>query len=145
MGGQAMTGRLAGKRALCTAAGQGIGGATALAFAREGAEVIATDIDLAALEEIGALAPSLALRRLDVRDSAAVGDLAREIGALDVLFNCAGFVHHGTVLDCTEADWDFSFDLNVKSMYRTIHARVLREEGWMDVNYLSRELLHKPW
>ena len=115
-----MSGRLAGKKALITAAAAGIGRATTLAFAAEGAEVIATDVDeknLATLKGKG-----IATRRLDVRDSAAVDALAKELGALDVLFNCAGFVHHGTVLTTSEQDWDFSFDLNVKSMYRTIHA-----------------------
>jgi 2-keto-3-deoxy-L-fuconate dehydrogenase len=115
-----MSGRLAGKKALITAAAAGIGRATTLAFAAEGAEVIATDVDeknLATLKGKG-----IATRRLDVRDSAAVDALAKELGALDVLFNCAGFVHHGTVLTTSEQDWDFSFDLNVKSMYRMIHA-----------------------
>ena len=113
-------GRLDGKRAFLTAAGQGIGRATAEAFAREGAEIIATDVDrakLAGLEKSAAR-----LEALDVRDSAAVQKLAESVGPIDVLFNCAGFVHHGTVLDCSEEDWDFSFDLNVKSMHRTIRA-----------------------
>jgi 2-keto-3-deoxy-L-fuconate dehydrogenase len=115
-----MSGRLAGKKALITAAAAGIGRATTLAFAAEGAEVIATDVDeknLATLKGKG-----ITTRRLDVRDSAAVDALAKELGALDVLFNCAGYVHHGTVLTTSEKDWDFSFDLNVKSMYRMIHA-----------------------
>jgi 2-keto-3-deoxy-L-fuconate dehydrogenase len=113
-----MAGRLAGKRALVTAAGQGIGRATALAFAGEGATVLATDI---AEEKLAGLADALiATRCLDVTDAAAIAALAEEIGALDVLFNCAGFVHHGTILDTTPADWDFSFALNVRSMYLTI-------------------------
>jgi 2-keto-3-deoxy-L-fuconate dehydrogenase len=112
-----MAGRLAGKVALLTAAAAGIGRATAEAFAREGARVIATDIDVAGLAGLEG-----DKRKLDVRSSQAVEALAREIGAIDVLFNCAGFVHHGTVLDCSDADWDFSFDLNVKSMHRTIRA-----------------------
>lgn len=116
-----MSQRLAGKRALCTAAAQGIGRATVLAFAREGAEVIATDINDALLAEMAEDA-SITAHRLDVRDSAAVKALAQELGAVDVLFNCAGFVHHGSVLDCSDEDWDFTFDLNVKSMYRMIHA-----------------------
>ena len=114
-----MAGRMAGKTALCTAAAAGIGRATAQAFAREGARVIATDIDLDGLAGLDA-----DKRKLDVRSSEAVEALAREIGAIDVLFNCAGFVHHGTVLDCSDADWDFSFDVNVKSMHRTIRAFV---------------------
>lgn len=116
-----MVDRLAGKRALVTAAAQGIGRATALAFAAEGAEVLATDINEAKLGELSGT-PGVTVRPLDVRDDAAVAALAAEAGALDVLCNVAGFVHHGTILDCAEADWDFSFDLNVKSMYRTIRA-----------------------
>lgn len=109
-------GRLDGKKALVTAAGAGIGRATALAMAREGAQVIATDINEAALADLKSA--GLETRVLNVRDSAAVAALAAEIGALDVLFNCAGFVANGTILDCAEEDWDFSFDLNVKAMYR---------------------------
>ncbi|HYG90965.1 MAG TPA: SDR family oxidoreductase [Azospirillum sp.] len=117
-----MAGRLNGKTALITAAGQGIGRATALAFAAEGAEVLATDINEATLATLAAENPAIRTRRLDVRDSEAVGRLAAEVGAVGVLFNCAGFVHHGTILDSTEADWDFAFDLNVKSMYRMCKA-----------------------
>src|ERR1700734_4308592 len=102
-----MAGRLAGKVALLTAE----------AFAREGARVIATDIDVADLKGLDA-----DKRKLDVRSNEAVEALAREVGPIDVLFNCAGFVHHGTVLTTSDADWDFSFDLNVKSMHPTIRA-----------------------
>lgn len=114
-------GRLAGKRAIITAAANGIGRSTALAFAREGAEVIATDLNAEAMDGMTSegIARCLAL---DARDTSAVNDLAKELGAVDILFNCAGFVHHGTVLDCSEDDWDFSFDLNVKSMHRMISA-----------------------
>jgi len=115
-----MSGRLAGKTALITAAAAGIGRATTLAFAAEGAEVIATDVDEKNLATLAG--KGISTRRLDVRDSAAVDALAKELGALDVLFNCAGYVHHGTVLTTSERDWDLSFDLNVKSMYRMIHA-----------------------
>jgi 2-keto-3-deoxy-L-fuconate dehydrogenase len=111
-------GRLDGKRAFLTAAGQGIGRATAEAFVREGAEVIATDVDISKLDGLMAAR----LEALNVLDTAAVERLAADVGEIDVLFNCAGFVHHGTVLECTEKDWDFSFDLNVKSMHRTIRA-----------------------
>nr|WP_306269202.1 SDR family oxidoreductase [Pararhizobium sp. IMCC3301] len=114
-------GRLAGKRAIITAAANGIGRATALAYAREGAEIIATDLNAAALEGLTEEGISRAVA-LDVRDSAAVKELAADIGAVDILFNCAGFVHHGSVLECSEDDWDFSFDLNVKSMHRMISA-----------------------
>jgi 2-dehydro-3-deoxy-L-fuconate 4-dehydrogenase len=116
-----MSGRLAGKKALVTAAAAGIGRATALAFAAEGAEVIATDINIGKLPEL-AKTPGITTQRLDVTDNAEVEALAKEVGAVDVLFNCAGYVHHGTILDCSEKDWDFSFDLNVKSMYRMIRA-----------------------
>jgi 2-keto-3-deoxy-L-fuconate dehydrogenase len=112
---------LAGKRALVTAAAQGIGRATALAFAAEGAEVTATDINLDRLEELVGT-PGIAVRRLDVLDAQAVNSLAAELPPLDVLCNVAGYVHHGSILDCPEEDWDFSFDLNVKSMYRMIRA-----------------------
>jgi len=114
-------GRLAGKRALVTAAAQGIGRASALAFAREGARVIATDVNEAKLAELAGTA-GIETRRLDVRDDRAVKELAAEIGTIDILLNAAGFVHHGTVLECGDEDWEFSFDLNVKSMYRTIRA-----------------------
>ena len=116
-----MTDRLRGKRAIITAAAQGIGHAAARAFAAEGAEVMATDINEKKLEELNEVANILTLP-LDVTDFEAVRAFASKQGAPDILFNCAGFVHHGTVLECTEADWDFSFNLNVKSMYRMIHA-----------------------
>jgi 2-keto-3-deoxy-L-fuconate dehydrogenase len=116
-----MSGRLAGKKALVTAAAAGIGRATALAFAAEGAEVIATDINIGKLPELAKTA-GITTRRLDVTDGAAIAALAKELGVLDVLFNCAGYVHHDTIIECTEADWDFSFDVNVKSMYRMIRA-----------------------
>src|ERR1700679_3005408 len=117
-----MSGRLAGKIALATAAGQGIGRATAIAFADEGAIVWATDINEQLLEALSRERPNIRTRRLDVRDRRDVANCAAEVGALDVLFNCAGYVHHGNILDCSEEDWDFSFDLNVKSMYRTCRA-----------------------
>ncbi|SHM79128.1 SDR family oxidoreductase [Rhizobacter sp. OV335] len=113
--------RLAGKAALVTAAGQGIGRATAEAFAREGARVIATDINDAALAELSRI-PGITVHHLDVRDGAAVQSLVAGLGPLQVLFNGAGFVHAGTILECDDAAWDFSFDLNVRSMYRTIRA-----------------------
>jgi 2-keto-3-deoxy-L-fuconate dehydrogenase len=116
-----MSGRLAGKKALITAAAAGIGRATTLAFAAEGAEVVATDVDMDKLTALDGKT-GITTRGLDVRDGAAIDALATELGALDVLFNCAGYVHHGTVLDTSEKDWDFSFDLNVKSMYRMIRA-----------------------
>jgi 2-dehydro-3-deoxy-L-fuconate 4-dehydrogenase len=115
--------RLRGKKAVVTAAAQGIGRASALAFAAEGAEVVATDVNAAKLEELKADAKGkLQTRRLDVTDAQAIAALARELGAVDVLFNCAGFVHHGTILDCAEKDWEFTLDLNLRSMYRMIRA-----------------------
>ena len=114
--------RLKGKTLLVTAAGQGIGRASALACAREGAEVIATDINAELLESLAREAPSLRTRLLDVRDGAAVQALSETVPALDGLFNCAGFVHEGTILQCDEAAWDFSFDLNVKGAWRVTRA-----------------------
>ena len=117
-----MNARLAGKTALVTAAGQGIGRASALAMAAEGAKVLATDINPASLNELDeAQMPSLETFVLDVRDDVSVreGTGGRDI---DVLFNCAGFVHHGKVLDCTDDEWDFAFDLNVRSAFRMIRA-----------------------
>jgi 2-keto-3-deoxy-L-fuconate dehydrogenase len=116
-----MSARLAGKTALITAAGQGIGRASALAFAREGARVIATDINEAALASLAAEG-GCTTQRLDVLDAAAIDATVKAHGPIDVLFNCAGFVHAGTVLDCTEDEWSFAFDLNVRSMYRLIKA-----------------------
>jgi 2-keto-3-deoxy-L-fuconate dehydrogenase len=118
-----MTQRLAGKTAFITAAGQGIGRATALAFAREGAKVIATDIDAKALDALRAEC-SCTTEVLNAMDAAAIADAGKRHTKVDILFNAAGFVHHGSVLDCTESDWDFAFDLNVRSMYRTIKAFV---------------------
>ena len=134
-----MTQRLAGKKALVTAAGQGIGRAVAEAFAREGAAVIATDINEAALAELASV-PGITTRRLDVTDAAAIEALAAELGALQVLFNGAGFVHAGSVLDCSEADWDFAFTLNVRSMYRLIRATLpamLQAGGGSIINVAS--------
>jgi 2-keto-3-deoxy-L-fuconate dehydrogenase len=116
-----MTGRLNGKTAFCTASGAGIGRATAIAFAQEGARVIATDIDTTALEQLRREGIA-ATHRLDVRDTTAVNALAKEVGPVDILFNAAGYVAAGTILECSDGDWDFSFDLNVKSMHRTISA-----------------------
>ncbi|HKR40845.1 MAG TPA: SDR family oxidoreductase [Paraburkholderia sp.] len=112
-----MVQRLAGKTALITAAGQGIGYAAAELFAREGARVIATDLRIDALAALPVEA-----RKLDVLDGAAITALAQELGTVDVLFNCAGFVHAGSILEASEEDWDFAFDLNAKAMYRTIRA-----------------------
>src|SRR5438067_6639924 len=134
-----MPDRLKGKRAFVTAAAAGIGRAAAIAFAREGATVFATDIDekaLAALKSEGVAD----VARLDIRDSAAVAAAAKRAGPVDILLNAAGYVHHGTVLDCSDQDWDFSFDLNVKSMHRTIKAflpAMLEKGGGSIINISS--------
>ncbi|MBI3515295.1 MAG: SDR family oxidoreductase [Proteobacteria bacterium] len=135
-----MAGRLAGKKALTTASAQGIGRATALAFAAEGAQVIATEVDFERLKPLEAT-HGITVRALDVTDLSAITKLAVEVGALDVLFNCAGFVHHGTILDCSEKDWEFSAALNIRSMYRMIRAllpaMVARGKGASIINMAS--------
>jgi 2-keto-3-deoxy-L-fuconate dehydrogenase len=110
--------RLTSKKVLVTAAGQGIGRASAEAIIREGATLIATDVNLAHLGDLEACTT----RQLDVTNAAAIDALVREIGPVDVLFNCAGFVHSGSILDCDDAAWDFSFNLNVRAMYRMMRA-----------------------
>jgi 2-keto-3-deoxy-L-fuconate dehydrogenase len=115
-----MTARLAGKTAFVTAAGQGIGRATALAFAAEGAKVIATDLNEGLLATLAS--DSIVTAKLDATDGDAIAAAAAKTGPVDILFNCAGIVHHGTVLDATEAEWDFAFSLNVRSIFRTIRA-----------------------
>lgn len=135
-----MADRLKGKVVLVTAAAAGIGRAIAQTCSAEGATVIATDIAVDKLDDVKA-AKRL---KLDVRSTAAVNaladDVAKEFGALNVLVNCAGFVHHGTALDTTDEDWDFSMDLNVKSMHRTVHAflpDMLKKGGGSIVNIAS--------
>src|SRR6478609_1587671 len=136
-----MAARLIDKVALVTAAGQGIGRAIADAFAAEGAKLIATDVEEAKVADIK---NAVLRQKLDVRSTEAVEAMAKEVaekfGALDILVNCAGFVHQGSVLDCSERDWDFSFDLNVKSMHRTIKAflpGMLERGGGSIVNIAS--------
>ncbi len=116
-----MSGRLKGKTALVTAAAQGMGRAGALAFAREGAKVIATDINETLLRELDGK-PGITTAKLDVLDDAAVRAFVERIGAVGILFNCAGWVHQGSLLDCEIADWDRSFNLNVRSMFVVTHA-----------------------
>jgi 2-keto-3-deoxy-L-fuconate dehydrogenase len=117
-----MSARLAGKKALITAAGAGIGRATALAFAGAGANVLATDIDADALTRLAAEHPSISTRLLDVTDAAAIGALVAAVGTIDVLFNCAGYVHAGTILETDEAGWRRSFAINVDGMFHLCKA-----------------------
>jgi NAD(P)-dependent dehydrogenase (short-subunit alcohol dehydrogenase family) len=134
-----MTNRLNGKTALVTAAGQGMGRAGALAFAREGARVIATDLNPKLLEGLQGT-PGITTRALDVLDDAAISKLVDDVGATDILFNCAGWVHQGTILECAIKDWDFSFDLNVRSMFVTIKAmlpKMIANGGGVILNMAS--------
>ena len=137
-----MTDRLAGKTAFVTAAAQGIGRATALAFAAEGAHVTATDLNDAKLAEIAS--DRIRTQKLDATDPAAIAQAAQQAaqqtGRVDILFNCAGFVHQGSILDATEEEWDFAFTLNVRSMFRTIRAflpAMLNEGGGSIINIAS--------
>src|ERR1700724_3482244 len=138
--------RLQGHAAVVPAAAPGIRTACAIAFAREGATVIATDIDekgIASLAKEGIAETA----RLDVRSTADVDAFAKRVGKVDVLLNAAGFVHHGTILECSEQDWDFSFDLNVKSMHRTIKAflpAMLAGGGGSIINISSCAALRPP-
>lgn len=134
-----MTGRLQGKRAFVTAASAGIGRACAIAFAREGAQVYASDIDEKSFPDLKKAGVVEAFK-LDVLDTSAVNEAAKRVGKIDILLNAAGFVHHGSVLECSDKDWDFSFDLNVKSMHRTIKAFIpamLENGGGSIVNIAS--------
>ncbi len=117
-----MSGRLVGKVAVITAAAQGIGRACVLRFVAEGAIVWATDVNAEALKQLSAEHPAIHTRTLNVRDGEAVSALAAELGPVDILFNCAGYVHQGDIFACSPQDWEFSFDLNVTSMYRTCRA-----------------------
>jgi 2-keto-3-deoxy-L-fuconate dehydrogenase len=117
-----MAGKLEGRVALVTSAGQGIGRASAIALAREGAKVFATDIREDLFKDISKEHPGITGFGLNVLEQSAVDAALKRTGPIDILFNCSGFVHNGTVLDCEEEDWDFSFDLNVKAHYRMIKA-----------------------
>ena len=134
-----MSARLAGKTALITAAGQGIGRASAQAMAAEGARVFATDVNPKSLESVKGSA-NVTTRVLDVLDDAAVEKAIAELPPLDVLFNCAGYVHSGTILDCSPKDWDFSFNLNVRAMYVMIKCalpKMLEHGGGSIINMAS--------
>ena len=123
-----MSGRLNGKTALITSAGQGIGRATAIAMAKEGAQVWATDIREDLLKEVAAAHKNIQVLKLDVLDPTAIIAAAQKVGVPDILFNCSGFVHHGTILDVDDEAWDFSFNLNVKSHFHMIKAFM---PGWL--------------
>jgi 2-keto-3-deoxy-L-fuconate dehydrogenase len=134
-----VAGKLSGKVAFLTAAAQGIGRATAIAFAREGAKVYATDINESKLAELKDMR-GIETRALDVLNDAAVARIAAEIETPNVLFNCAGFVHHGTILECSDKDWDFSFNLNVRAPYvvtRSFLPRMLANGGGSIINVAS--------
>ena len=134
-----MSGRLNGKTALITAAAQGIGRESALAFAREGAKVIATDVNEAKLKELAGK-PGITIRKLDVLNKAAIDACAAELGAVDVLFNCAGYVANGTILECDEAQWEFSNNLNVRAMYwmtRAFLPAMIKNGGGSIINMSS--------
>jgi NAD(P)-dependent dehydrogenase (short-subunit alcohol dehydrogenase family) len=138
-----MAGRLQGKTVLVTAAAQGMGRAAVLAFAREGANVIATDLKDELLAD---LPQAITKRKLDVLDDAAVQAFVENIGAVNVLFNCAGYVAHGTILDCTAKDWDFSFDLNVRSMFvmtKAMLPKMIAARGGTILNMASVLGAHK--
>ena len=134
-----MANRLAGKRALVTAAGAGMGRAGALAFVREGARVVATDINADSLQSLGRDA-GIQTEVLDVTDEAAVNAFVERVGAVDILFNCAGWVHQGSLLDCTVADWDKSFNVNVRSMFlitRAMLPKMVANGGGVILNMAS--------
>ena len=135
-----MSGRLRGKKIIVTAAGQGIGKATAVAFYNEGAHVIATDLNPKTLTELNNEYPDIKVQKLDSTDKNAISEFIKGIDKVDVLFNAVGFVHHGTILDCEERDWNFSFDVNVKSMYfmcKAIIPLMIKQNGGSIINVSS--------
>ena len=135
-----MSGRLEGKKIVVTAAGQGIGKATAIAFHNEGAHVIATDLNEKTLADLNKEYPNIKIKTLDSTDNNAILDFVKTLDEVNVLFNAVGFVHHGTILDCEEKDWDFSFDVNIKSMYfmcRAILPLMVKQNGGSIINVSS--------
>ena len=135
-----MSGRLEGKKILVTAAGQGIGKATAIAFHKEGAHVTATDLNDKTLADLNKEYPEIKVQKLDSTDNNAILEFTKTLDKVDVLFNAVGFVHHGTILDCEEKDWDFSFDVNIKSMYfmcRAILPFMIKQKGGSIINISS--------
>ena len=135
-----MSGRLEGKKIIVTAAGQGIGKATAIAFHNEGASVSATDLNDKTLADLNKEFPNIKVQTLDSTDNKAILEFVKTLDKVDVLFNAVGFVHHGTILDCEEKDWDFSFDVNIKSMYfmcKAILPLMVKQNGGSIINISS--------
>jgi 3-hydroxybutyrate dehydrogenase len=135
-----MSGRLEGKKIIVTAAGQGIGKATAIAFRNEGADVIATDLNDKTLADLNKEYPNVKVNTLDSTDNNAILEFVKTLDKVDVLFNAVGFVHHGTILDCEEKDWDFSFDVNIKAMYfmcKAIIPLMVKQNGGSIINISS--------
>ena len=135
-----MSGRLEGKKILVTAAGQGIGKATAIAFYKEGAQVTATDLNDKTLADLNKEYPEIKVQRLDSTDNNAILEFTKTLERVDVLFNAVGFVHHGTILECDEKDWDFSSNVNVKSMYfmcKAILPLMIKQNGGSIINISS--------
>ena len=135
-----MSGRLEEKQIVVTAAGQGIGKATAIAFHKEGAHVTATDLNDKTLADLNKEYPEIKVQTLDSTDNNAILEFTKTLDKVDVLFNAVGFVHHGTILDCEEKDWDFSFDVNIKSMYfmcRAILPLMIKQNGGSIINISS--------
>jgi len=135
-----MSGRLEGKKIIVTAAGQGIGKATAIAFHNEGAHVIATDLNDKTLADLNKEYPDIKVKTLDSTDNNAILEFVKTLDKVDVLFNAVGFVHHGTILDCEEKDWDFSFDVNIKAMYfmcKAIIPLMVKQNGGSIINISS--------
>ena len=135
-----MSGRLEGKKIIVTAAGQGIGKATAIAFHNEGANVTATDLNEKTLADLNKEYPNIKVQKLDSTDNIAILEFTKTLDTVDVLFNAVGFVHHGTILDCEEKDWDFSFDVNIKAMYfmcKAILPLMIKQNGGSIINISS--------
>ena len=135
-----MSNRLEGKNIIVTAAGQGIGKATAVAFHNEGANVTATDLNDKTLADLNKEYPNIKIQKLDSTDNIAILEFTKTLDRVDVLFNAVGFVHHGTILDCEEKDWDFSFDVNIKAMYfmcKAIIPLMIKQNGGSIINISS--------
>jgi len=135
-----MGNRLEGKNAIVTAAGQGIGKATAITFHNEGAKVTATDINNETLADLNKEYPNISVKKLDSTNNGEIKSFVNDVDKIDILFNAVGFVHHGTILDCEEKDWDFSFNTNIKSMYfmcKAVLPKMLEKDGGSIINVAS--------